>query len=355
MGKITINQDSLKTRRDWKRHKIKEGSNVFRILPPFGDVEVHNNYPYRKWSTVWLTDPKSGKRRPFASPMTDGAKECPVKEFSDALTKFIDKKKATLEAKGASEDRIKEALKDLREIQWQIKVQHAYLYNAADKSGEVGLLELKSTAHQGIKKMMNQYIKDYGQDPTSLNSDLKTDAGVWFNITKEGEGKMTEYDATFAIIKKKNADGEIDKKDDRSPLSDNIVENYADLGYDLNAVYTRKTYDELKELLMFNLAALADTCPEALTIPGFVVNLDEVEASTETEDEVEEEKPAPKATTKPKVTLNLGSDDESDDDDEKPVTKAAPKAAAPKAAPAAVKPKPSQDDIMAMAEDILGD
>lgn len=347
MGKITINQDSLKSRRDWKRHKIKEGSNVFRILPPFGDVEVHNNYPYRKWSTVWLTDPRTGKRRPFASPMTDGSKECPVKEYSDALTKFIDKKKATLEAKGMSEEKIKENLKELREVQWQIKVQHTYAYNASDKSGEVGLLELKSTAHQGIKKMMNQYIKDYGQDPTSLNSDLKSDAGVWFNITKEGEGKMTEYDVTFAIIKKKNADGEIDKKDDRTPLSDNIIENYAELGYDLNAVYARKTYDELRDLLLYNLALLQESCPEAI-LPGYEVSEVAVEATEEQSEEEVEEKPVVKA--KPRVTLNLDSDDSDDVEDEKPAKKAAP---AVKVAPA--KGKMSKDDIMAMAEDILGE
>lgn len=354
MGKITINQDSLKSRREWKRHKIKEGSNVFRILPPFGDVETHNNYPYRKWSTVWLTDPATGKRRPFASPMTDGGKECPVKEYSDALTKFIDKKKATLESKGASEDKVKEKLKALREIQWQIKVQHTYAYNAADKSGEVGLLELKSTAHQGIKKMMNQYIKDYGQDPTSLASDLKADSGVWFNVTKEGEGKMTEYDVAFAILKKKNADGELEKKDDRSPLSDNIVENYSDLGYDLNAVYTRKTYDQLKEILLYNLSLIAAETPEAI-LPGFEVEAVSAASDEDEGDEEQEEvQTKPAVTAKPKVTLKLDDEDDVSDDEDTPPAKAAPKAAPiAKAAPA--KGKMSDADIMAMADDILGE
>lgn len=352
MGKITINQDSLKSRREWKRHKIKEGSNIYRILPPFGDVEVHNNYPYRKWSTVWLTDPKTGKRRPFASPLTDGHKECPVKEYSDALTKFIDKKKSTMESKNASDDKVKEALKDLREIQWQIKVQHSYAYNASDKSGDVGLLELKSTAHQGVKKMMNQYIKDYGQDPTSLNSDLKNDAGVWFNIIKEGEGKNTEYDAAFAITKKKNENGEISKMDDRSALSDNIIDNYDELGYDLNSVYMRKSYDELKEILLYNLSIIAETCPEAI-IPGFEVesmNSQSAQDEDEEEETVQEVRPA----TKAKVMLNLGSEDEDEDEDEAPVVV---KAKVSPAVKPAIKPKAraSDDDLMAMANDILGD
>jgi len=356
MGKISINQDALKSRREWKRHKIQDGLNVFRILPPFGDVEVHNNYPYRKWSTVWLADPKTGKRRPFASPLTDGSQDCPVKEYSDALTKFIDKQKSTLEAKGLSEDKVKDKLKGLREVQWKIKVQHTYAYNASDKSGEVGLLELKSTAHQGIKKMMNQYIKEYGQDPTTLESDLNDNAGVWFAVSKEGENKNTTYAVAFNQTKKKMADGDIVKVDDRSALSPNVVESYQDLGYDLNAVYTRKTYDELKDILMYNLALLAEDCPEAI-LPGYDISGIEVApAADEDEAPVAQEKPAVKKSAK--VNLNLGSDDEvASDDDEAPVVTKATAKATPTPATAREKSKGRMSDaqIMAMADDILGE
>ena len=83
--KIKINLDSLKTRREWKRHKVKDGSNVYRILPPFG--EASNGYPYRKWQIIWgLQDPESGRARPFASSMTS-EKKCPVTEYVTALKK----------------------------------------------------------------------------------------------------------------------------------------------------------------------------------------------------------------------------------------------------------------------------
>lgn len=353
-SKISINQDSLKSRREWKRFKVQDGLNVFRILPPFGDVEIHNNYPYRKWSTVWLTDPKSGTRRPFASPMTDGGIDCPVKEYSDALTKFIDKQKSTLEAKGLSEDKVKDKLKDLREIQWKIKVQHTYAYNASDKSGEVGLLELKSTAHQGIKKMMNQYIKEYGQDPTTLESDLNDNAGVWFAITKEGENKNTTYTVAFNQTKKKMADGDVAKVDDRTPLSPNVVESYHDLGYDLNAIYMRKTYDELKEILMYNLALLAEDCPEAI-LPGYDVSGVAIASSDDdAEPEVEQKAPVKKSA---KVNLNLGSDDEvAADEEEAPVVVKKPiKTVLKVAAPTSKPGKMSDAEIMAMADDILGE
>ena len=354
MGKIAINQDSLKSRRDWKRHQIQKGSNVFRILPPFGDVSVHNNYPYKKWSTVWLVDPKTGTRRPFASPLTDGEQECPVREYSDKLNKHIEKLKSTFEAKGMSEEKVKDKLKGLREIAWQIKVQHSYAYNASDKSGEVGLLELKSTAHQGIKKMMNTYIKEYGQDPTTLDSDIEDNAGVWFLINKEGEGKMTEYKVDFNQLREKLPNGKISKEDDRSPLSDNVTQNYADLGYDLNAVYTRKSYDELREILLYNLAILAQTTPECI-LPGFEIDdvavapAKAVESEMEDEDEVEVKAPVKK--TSKVVTLQL------DDEDDVPFElDETPKKAPAKtlAAPASTKQR-SKSDIMQMADDILGD
>jgi hypothetical protein len=352
MGKISINQDALKSRREWKRHKIQSGSNVFRILPPFGNVEVHNNYPYRKWSTVWLIDPSTGKRRPFASPMTDGSQDCPVKEYNDKLTKFIDKRKSILESKNVSENQIKEDLKALREVQWQVKVQHTYAYNASDKSGEAGLLEVKSTAHQGLKKMMNEYIKEYGQDPTTLESDINDNAGVWFNITKEGEGKNTEYDVGFSQIRKKSSDGETIKVDDRTALSDNIVENYADLGYDLNAVYTRKTYEELEEILLYNIAVLAQDCPECV-LPGY--NVEGISAESEETEEVvpvKEEKVTKKSS---KVQLRLDSDDS--DDEQEVQAPAAKKAPVTKMAPSRSSGggRMSDADIMAMADDILGE
>ncbi len=55
MAQIRLNTDSLKERKEWKRHKVNDGDNVFRILPPFG--EASNGYPYHRWVIAWLADP----------------------------------------------------------------------------------------------------------------------------------------------------------------------------------------------------------------------------------------------------------------------------------------------------------
>lgn len=352
MSKITINTESLKNYKETKRFKIKDGSNIYRVLPPFGDVEVHNNYPYRKWSIVWLLDPKSGKRRPYASPMTDGTKECPVTEYNDALTKMIDNQKKVLEKKGLSKEMISKKLKDLYEIQWKIRVNHVYTYNVADKSGEVGLLEVKSTAHKGLKKVMNEYIKTFGQDPTCLESDIKENAGVWINIKKEGEGKDTEYNVDFAKIAKKDEDGDVSYKVDRSPLSENIVDNFDSLAYDLSTLYIKKSYEDLKEILLFNLAVLKDSIP-ACILEGY--DVDDIDTSSITSEEpveeveeVVEEQPKKKS----KITVQLDADDE-EEAPKKPVKKPIFDEVEDVPVKKATKSKYSDKDVLAMAEDIL--
>jgi hypothetical protein len=361
MAKITINMDSLKSGRDWVRHKINDGSNIYRILPPFGDPSIHNNYPYRRWSVSWLQDPKSGKRKPFATPLTEG-ETCPVQEYNDALNKHIETRIHTLKSEGYSDGDIKAAIEGLRSVQWNMRLQHVYAYNACDQAGTVGLLELKSTAHKAMKKMMNQYIKDYGQDPTSLGSE-ETDSGVWFNISKEGKGKDTEYSVAFHQTRQK-MNGQLVKIDDRTALPENVVANYESLAYDLNSIYTRKNYDELKAILMFNIALLAEEVPEAAFAGYEVESADTQVAPVSVKKTVaaEEATPVAKKGTA-KVTLNL--DDESDDEPA-PVRKAAPVAQRPAPVPqpsngvalkksATLAQSFDDDELSALTAEILGD
>ena len=258
-SKIKLNLDSLKSRREWKRHKVKDGHNVFRILPPFG--EASNGYPYRKWQIIWgLTDPESGRARPFASSMTS-EKRCPVTEYVNELRKRAESLEAQLKASGASKDDVNARLKDLRELINNLSPKTVYIYNAADKAGEVGLLELKSTAHKAMKTRMNEYIQDYNQDPTSLNS-ADDDSGVWFDITRQGLGRDTEYDVVKCQTRVKNG-AALSFVDDRSALPDAVVQNYDNLAYDLSSVYQLKTYDELTEILAANLPGIYQMVPDA--------------------------------------------------------------------------------------------
>lgn len=307
MANIKINLDSLKARREWKRHKVKDGHNVFRILPPFG--ENSNGYAYRKWQIIWgLTDPDSGRPRPFASSMTS-EKKCPVTEYVQALKKKAETLKGQLAAAGVSEEDQKERLSSLNKLISDLNPKTVYIYNAADKAGEVGLLELKSTAQKKMKTEMSEYIQTYNQDPTSLNSE-ETDSGVWFDITRQGLGRDTEYDVNIVKIKSKNPQtGKITFEDDRSPLADSVVENYDNLGYDLGAVYQVKTYDELAEILEANMLSLIEACPDAdLNADGLLLQPVPAKAVAKPAATV-----AAKATGTKPVTLKMDDDEEQEE------------------------------------------
>lgn len=327
-SKIKLNMDSLKSRREWKRHKVKDGHNVYRILPPFG--ESSNGYPYRKWQIIWgLFDPESNRARPFASSMTS-EKKCPVTEYVQLLKKKAENLKSQLAASGVSEEESKERLTNLNKLISDLNPKTVYIYNAADKAGEVGLLELKSTAHKKMKTEMGEYISLYNQDPTSLNSE-ETDSGVWFDVTRQGLGRDTEYDVKMVKLKSKNpTTGKISFEDDRSPLQDSIVENYDNLAYDLGAVYQMKSYDELTEILAANMPSIIEACPDADLENEGTVAIKATPAPAA--------KPAVKAGTK---TVTLKMDDE-DDEQEEVVTK-----------PAARTTTKVDDDFLAEADALL--
>jgi hypothetical protein len=330
-SKIKINLDSLKTRRDWKRHKIKEGQNVFRILPPFG--ENSNGYPYHKWQIVWgLLDPETGRKRPYAS-CRDKNTPCPIVEFVETLKKKAETLKGQLQAAGESEEAIKERLSGINGMIRELNPKTVYVYNAADKAGEVGLLELKSTAHKKLKKEMNDYITDYNQDPTSLNSE-DDDSGLWFNIVRTGTNFDTEYDVKKSQVKIKNEQGRISFEDDRSALPEAVSQNYNNLGYDLTTVYQSKTYEDLKEVLDANMDRIMEALGE-----------DAVQAQTTAKSTTNA---APKAKGQSKVALKL--DDDSDESDEE-VEVSAPKAKA--AAKPVAKQMAVDDDFLAEADALL--
>jgi hypothetical protein len=294
---IKINLDSLKEKREWKRHKVKDGHNQFRIGPPHG--ETSNGYPYRKWQIIWgLNDPLTGRQRPYASSITS-EKRCPVTEYVAQLTKKADDMKSAMKAAGAPETEIKERLKDLSDLISQLRPKTTYVYNGIDKSGEIGLLELKSTAHKKMKAEMNQYVQDYNQDPTSLNA-ADDDSGVWFDVIRTGTGFDTEYDVKKCQTKVKNATGKVSFEDDRSPLPESVIENYEDQAYDLSTIYQVKSYDELAEILEANMPHLVEAVSDA--------GLDEVEAPVIAAPKRVVAKPA--AAAKKPVTTKLADEDD---------------------------------------------
>jgi hypothetical protein len=222
----------------------------------------------------------------------------------------------------AAEEVIKETLAPAMKLISDLSPKTIYVYNAVDKSGEVGLLELKTTAHRKMKAEMMQYIQDYNQDPTSLNSE-EDDSGVWFDVIRSGMGRDTEYDVKKCQIKTKNAAGRITFEDDRSPLPESVVGNFENLAYNLHSIYQIKSYDELSDILEANMPEIAEMCPEVFDRPSApvvkpvaktVVKATQTKVALNLQEDDEEETPweaeAPKKAANKPVTTSLSEDEE---------------------------------------------
>jgi hypothetical protein len=337
MSQISINMDSLNPTSFKKtvRHKVQDGENVVRFLPPFG--EACNGSPYVKWGVIWgLTDPNTGRQRPYASSSTY-EKKCPVYDYLDLLKPRVEAVKSQLASDGFTEDQIKEQMKPVNEFISNIRPKTVYSYNAVDKSGQIGVIDLKTTAHKKVIKLMREYINDYSQDPTSLNSEI-SDSGVWFKITREGKGFDTKYDAFKNQIKVKNpTTGVLNYEDDRSALPENIVNNYDELAYDLTSLYSRLTYEELKDVLVANIINFAhESGAEYVLLDGFGLG-----------ESAPVEQPAPQNIPQGNtpVNLNLGNDED------EPAQAPAPAAQTPTPTPSAS--SDDMNDVLAMADDIF--
>lgn len=336
--------DSLQSKKTWKRHKIVDGHNIYRVLPPFG--ESSNGYPYRKWQITWgLLDPSNGRKRPFASCISTEGK-CPILEYVNLLAEKAEEMKSSYKAQGLSDNDIKEQMKDINAVISNLRPKTTYVYNAINKAGEVGLLEVKTTAHKKLKTLMMEYIQDYNQDPTSLNSS-DDDSGVWFDFIRTGVNFDTEYDVRKNQIKAR-VGAQLTYVDDREALPDAVVQNFDRSGYDLTSIYTIKSYDELKETLLANLKTLVASNPD-LAIDGFD-DFDDVAEISSGEDDAQPQTPVKRTVTptvvkgNAKVNLNFADDEEEDELPRKvvakPVSKPGVKAAA-------------DDDVFALADSIL--
>jgi len=291
-AKTALNVRAFEDKREMTRHKVNSGENIYRILPPFG--EQADGYPYKRWTLAWLLDPSTGNRRPFASPWSFGHEACPIGEY----VRQLQDKKESIEQKLAAtmeKDEIKEKVKSITETINAVKAKSTFFYNAANKSGQVGVLELKKSAHDALKKVYTGYISDYSFDPTSLNSD-QDDSGVWVKISRTGSGMSTEYAVEKNQNKVKNKEtGKISFEDDQSELPAGIVDNYDSMATDLFKLYREVSYDDLKDILLFNLAQLhssfvkdlGEKAANLILVPGFEF------------DHLLDEEPAPKTAPKP--------------------------------------------------------
>jgi hypothetical protein len=175
-----------------KIEKIKDGDNIYRILPPLGSLAqkgLWNRYIAVEWGYKDL----KGNNRPFQDvrKVNFKTKMVEVESAAHLVREHIAanfKQVLELYKSGkASQEQVNEAKKK----QEQYNLDKKYYLNAINLKGEIVLLKIGYKAMEGLKSEISK-LKAKGVDPLALNT------GRFFNINRTGTGLGTIYQTTVA-------------------------------------------------------------------------------------------------------------------------------------------------------------
>lgn len=168
--------------------KIKDGEQVYRILPPVGKLADDG-----KWSVFysvhWGYKNTKGQARPFVSPYEKNRKTGMV-EVPDAARERLDKLKAAYD-KAKAEGNVA-VIQELAPLVGPNKALYSldnnHHVNAIDQNGNLVVLKIRHNAKKALDKRIEALRKE-DIDPLSV------DNGRWFVISRSGTG----LDTTFSV------------------------------------------------------------------------------------------------------------------------------------------------------------
>ena len=240
-----------------KYESLKEGTQGFRILPPFNPARRDLNYTYH----VHWVQGASGLIKVMCTYYTE--KYCPLCEQHKSVTETLERLK--------KENPKSEQISMLQEAEQKLRKSRTVYYNAVNSNQEVVVLQLSSTVSQLLDKKIIEAAQKKQFDATSLK------AGVWFEFTKSGKGRDS-VTVDFRRISKE-VNGELVEVLDRTPIKVEVVENIETLVTEIHkpealwikTFTARQLADYLRGVLLEeangNKANEADSSDEAPSAP----------------------------------------------------------------------------------------
>lgn len=171
--------------------KLKDGEQMFRILPPLGDLADKG-----VWSVFWNVHygytNSAGKLRTFASPLVENRKTKMI-EVPDAALERIQKLKGQLEAaKIAGNAELASKLTALvGGAKPKFNMDKNHYMNAVDASGQIVILQLRHKAKKALDIEIG-LLRDKGIDP------LAPSTGRFFVFRRTGMGLDTTFKVSVA-------------------------------------------------------------------------------------------------------------------------------------------------------------
>lgn len=231
-----------------QNHEVKDGDNIFRIMPPFGTD--HNGLPFAETYLHWFADP-TGKNRPLACSKKH-ERFCPV--CSEANEVWKQAENLGSEYKGADGRINKKGMGEEMSRKYEtlmaqfraLKAQHSYLYNAMDLNNNIKILRLPKTAAEALGLKIVEAINTLGVNPISLKN------GLFFNIKRISTGPQkfnVKYEVDF-VRKTIKEEGGFVQKIETSSVPESVMASFEKLAYDVHTLYPVRTSQELKRVMI---------------------------------------------------------------------------------------------------------
>lgn len=237
--------------RSFNRLKVpKNGSVVVRVLPPYGT----NNQGalFSKYTVHWgFTDAEQNARPVACSYPSE--RYCPVCDMVKKARSEMEELKRQGNDSGNRYEQLKKTVDTFNPKTF-------FLLNVVDLSdGQVKMLELPKTAVSGkgdeitpssLLGKIKEAVEKRKFDPVALNG------GVWFEISRNGDGLNTVYSVDFNRITKIDSDGNEVESLNRTQLDEAVVNKIksqikGEPGpmYDVHSQYEERTSLQLKSFI----------------------------------------------------------------------------------------------------------
>jgi hypothetical protein len=226
-----------------KTFKIKDGDNVYRILPSLGfNGRAPDGKPFKFYNVHFGYKTKDGKMRVFQSPEVKN-RDTKMTEKNDPAKERIEKLKAALEtAKEAKDKATVDRIAPLVSGQKPLyNLDNNHHCNAINQNGEIGVLKLRHRAKLALDAVVKQ-LRGKQVEP------LGADNGRYFIINRTGTGLETTF--TVTVLKRSvTIDGQEFEQDVVHKLTPEIIARLETEAADLDNLYVRPSTEDVARIV----------------------------------------------------------------------------------------------------------
>lgn len=274
---------------------LEKGDNVFRILPPLGNLAQAGHWS-KYWSIHWGYKDTKGKNRPFQSPE--------IKNHNTRMVEVVDAAKVRVDAMSAKRDqlsrelkaavdsrnvaetkRLNEELNQLKELLKQYRLEKRYFLNAMTLDGKIGLLKIPHKAKVALDEEIKK-LRSKGVNPLGIND------GRFFVFSNVGVGTDTTYSVR---VYEETIDvagiGQV-KKEMAHSLSNDVLTRLSTEAFELDKVYVKPSAAQVQSMVDNPSPENVEAIMDSLRVKNT-----RSESSLEEESEVEDDVPELAMTT----------------------------------------------------------